>query len=302
MNQREERRASAGQIVEEGEFLRRCGSLLLGLPADKAINRILALLGRAHRSDRAWLIRYNQDFTHFWNTHEWARSGSSEHVVELQGIPVEMGAWMHETLLKNKAVYIQDSKRMPRRAKALQSEFMRQSIRSLLSVPVFYRGKLMLQIGYDTTTHEGDWSEEEIWLLREVGRLFALRLFADSAPPAFQPDVEEKEDASIHLQESSVHRRIMLDQVTHITADGDYSRMNFLNAPSASDNRSLRYWESALSPRRFVRISRSVIVNCSRIQSLDRRGGIWRLQLRGLAEPLTVGRSYRADLKHRLES
>jgi len=297
-----EGQAAIAQAMNEGDFLRRCGSLLLGLPADKAINRILASLGRAHRADRAWLIRYNHNFTHFWNTHEWTRAEASKHVMDLQGVPVEMGAWLHETLLKDQPVYLEDSKRMPRRAKALQTEFLRQGIRSLLSVPVFYRGRLMFQIGYDATVAKTLWSEREVRLLQEVGRLIALRLLANAAPPAFEPDGDVEKVPSIHLQECSVHRKVSLDQITHIRADGDYSLMNFLNAPNASDTRSLRYWESALTPRHFIRISRSVIVNLNCVESLDRRGGNWKLRLRDVSESLSVGRNYRTDLRHRLES
>ena len=187
---------------DENEFLRYCGSLLLGLAADKAITRILTLLGRSHRADRAWLIRYNHDFTHLWNTHEWTRGETSKHITELQGVPVEIGAWLHEKLLKDEPVFIEDTKRMPRRAKALQSEFTRQRIRSLLSVPVFYKGRLMLQLGYDSTTANADWSDADVDLLRQVGRLFALRLLANPDPPSFQPDDEVQDSAPIHLQES----------------------------------------------------------------------------------------------------
>jgi DNA-binding LytR/AlgR family response regulator len=225
----------------------------------------------------------------------------SQHVLDLQGVPVEMGAWLHESLLKNKHVLIKDSKRMPRRAKVLQSEFLRQGIYSLLSVPVFYRGKLMFQIGYDAAVAGFDWKETEIRLLREVGRLFALRLLAESVAPAFQPDEEAQELATILLRDSTVHKKGFLDQITHISADGDYSLIHFLGARKVSDSHSLRHWESALTPRRFIRVSRSAIVNLSCVETLDRRGGNWKLGLRGMAEPLPVGRNFRTNLRHRLE-
>ena len=66
------------------------------------------------------MIRYNRDFTHFWNTHEWTRGEVTKHVTELQGVPVEMGAWLHETLLKNEHLHIADTKKMPRRARVFR--------------------------------------------------------------------------------------------------------------------------------------------------------------------------------------
>ena len=288
------------KAMDSDLFLQRCGSLLLGLPADKAITRILASLGRANRANRAWMIRYNAEFTHFWNTHEWTRGETNKHVTELQGIPVEMGAWLHETLLENEHLHIADTRKMPRRARALQAEFLRQGIGSLLSVPVFYRGRMMLQIGYDTAAIGINWSDGEIALLRKVGRLFALRLLANPSGPAFQLQDAPVSAASIYLRDYGSHQKVPLDEINYITAQGDYSRMYFHEEREQSDARSLRYWESVLAPESFIRISRSVIVNLTCVERLDRRGGQWKLELRGVTEPLSVGRKYRANLFHRL--
>ena len=115
-------------------------------------------------------------------------------------------------------------------------------------------------------------------------------------------DEEAGSRPKIHVQERGNHQRVPLDEITHITAEGDYSRLNFLEADGLPDTRSLRYWESALTPRRFVRISRSVIVNLDCVEGLDRRRGDWKLELRGVEKPVSVGRNYRTDLKYRLES
>lgn len=279
-----------------------CAALLLGLPADKAIQRILASLGRTHRADRAWMIRYNSGFTHFWNTHEWTRGKASRHVAELQGVPVEMGAWLHETLLKNEHVHIADTRKMPRRAKGLQSEFLRQGIRSLLSVPVFYKGKMMFQIGYDTTVKKETWTEEEVDLLRRVGRLFALRLLVDCAPVLLDVEDETVGSSFVRLKVDGSHHKAEIADISHINAQGDYSQFSFRDGRDLSDSRSLRYWESALSPRSFVRVSRSVIVNLNWIETLDRRGGAWKLHLQGRGGPIPVGRSYRTALMHKIDA
>ncbi|MGE9267929.1 MAG: hypothetical protein ACQKBY_07515, partial [Verrucomicrobiales bacterium] len=94
--------------------------VMLGADRDLAITRALGLLGRAHRADRAWLIRYNEAFTHFWNTHEWTGDGVSEHVGDLQGVPVDFAAWLHESLKVGRPVYIADPRKIPRRARAFQ--------------------------------------------------------------------------------------------------------------------------------------------------------------------------------------
>lgn len=287
--------------LEEFRFLHRCGTLLLGLPPDKAIPRILGMLGRKHRADRAWMIRYNPEFTHFWNTHEWTRGDTRPHVADLQGIPVEMGAWLHETLLQDQNLMITDTGKMPRRARALQAEFQRQGIGSLLSVPIFHQGRMRFQIGYDAKSTNVRWTDQEAALLRQVGRLFALRLLA-CAESVWVGGTEEAPTTSsrVHLLDRSVHQRFDFDDITHITADGDYSQVHLQGAPSIHDTRSLRYWQSALSTRHFIRISRSAIINLHHLDQLTRRGGNWKLTLQGNTPPLSVGRNYRTDLLHKL--
>ncbi|MBB5352804.1 DNA-binding LytR/AlgR family response regulator [Haloferula luteola] len=282
---------------DDKRFWYRCAHLLMRLPPDQAIPRILRSLGRAHRADRAWLLRYNRGFTHFWNAYEWTRGDATAHVEELQGIPVEMAAWLHERLLLDQPVQISDVAQMPRRARALQAEFRRQGITSLLSVPIFHRGRLAFQIGYDATQRSESWSDPEIDQLRQVGRLLALLLLsdptrdADPAPPVSQ----------VHLHQASRHHSLPLEEITHITALGDYSRVHFLDGRDLSDARSLRQWESELTPVRFLRINRSTIVNLLCLESLDRKGGAWKLSLRGLASSLSVGRPFRAALRQRLD-
>ncbi len=289
------------RAVDEAIFWRRTAALLLGASVDGGINRILRMLGEAHGADRAWLIRYDWGFTHFWNTHEWARGEASAYVGELQGIPVELAAWLHESLLNDRPVYLADTRKMPRRARALQAEFRRQGIKSLLAVPVFFRGRLALQIGYDTTRERASWTEEDVELLRRVGRLFARRLLAYSRAPAFAEGIKPGEPAVVHLQNASEHRGVGMAEITHLAAQGDYSRVHLLGGGTALDSRSLKHWESELSERQFVRVSRSVIVNFAYVEGLDRRGGAWRLAVREVEGAIAVGRSYRPGLRQRMD-
>ncbi len=285
---------------EEMRFWQRSSGLLLDGDVDLAINRILRILGQGHRADRAWLIRYNRTFTHFWNTHEWVRAGESEHVTELQGMPVEMGAWLHESLLADRPVHLEDTRKMPRRARLLQAEFRRQKIESLLAVPIFHRGRLLLQIGFDTTRRRERWTDGEVALLRRVGCLFVRRLLMVPRRSVFEEEIEPGRGAVMHLQNSTKHSRVTLEEITHLTAQGDYSRVHLLGGGSDWDARSLKHWASELSGRRFVRVARSVIVNVACIEQLNRSGGVWRLEVRGVGGVIRVGRIYRAGLRQHL--
>ena len=91
-------------------------SWLLHGNVDEGVSQVLGLLGSRHGSDRAWVIRYDDDFTHLWNTHEWTAPGVASFVAELQGIPVEAGTWVHEGMQRDGRVLVADVARTLRTA------------------------------------------------------------------------------------------------------------------------------------------------------------------------------------------
>lgn len=70
------------------------------------------------------------------------------------------------------------------------------------------------------------------------------------------------------------------------------------------DLRSLAVWAGLLSQSHFQRIHRTAIVNLLHVEGLDRHAGTsgerWDLKVRAVAQPWTVARAYRAELRSRL--
>lgn len=110
---------------------------LLTMPAAEAISIALSDIGELADVDRAWMFAYDASLLRFRNTHEWCREGVVSHVGDLQDAPVTMIAWLHRSLARGEAVAINDVSRLPRQARALQVEMLRQGDKSVLSVPVF---------------------------------------------------------------------------------------------------------------------------------------------------------------------
>jgi DNA-binding LytR/AlgR family response regulator len=265
---------------------------LLTPDADAGIMRILERFGESYGADRAWLLRYNAAFTHFWNTHEWARPGVKSFVNELQGIPVEMGAFLHEKLEKGEAVHLVDVTTLPRRASAMRAEFQRQGIRSLLAVPVLWQGRLALQIGLDANTLRAHWGAREEEALREAGRLIGLRLASTTLTTPAAPQA--------HIHDGADTLSVAPAEILWIESAGDYSAVHFRNGRSAMGLRSLTVWEQLLSREQFIRIHRTLIVNVSQIYQLTRAGGTWKVFLHGAARLFPVGRKHRALVRHHL--
>lgn len=269
---------------------------LLQENVDEGVSHVLRLLGTCHGADRAWVIRYDDDFTHLWNTHEWVAPGVPSFVADLQGIPVEAGAWVHDGLKRDARVLVADSARMPRRARGLQTEFQRQGILSLLALPVFRGDRLRFQIGYDAVRHHRVWSEGEISELQDAAELIARCLENRGGNsrvpfPAFAPEAR-----LFHLRIGAGSVAVPLSEIRWIEADGDYTVVHIRGNRRLTERRSVREWEGLLPKEDFIRVHRGAIVRVDAIARLERGGGQWQLEL-AEGPALSVGRAYRAALR-----
>lgn len=272
---------------------------LLQENVDEGLSHVLRLLGTCHGADRAWVIRYDDDFTHLWNTHEWAAPGVASFVTELQGIPVEAGAWMHDSLQREGRVFVPDVARMPRRARGLQTEFQRQGILSLLAVPVYRGERLAFQIGYDAVRRHRVWSEAVLAELKASAELIARCLENRGGSgripyPAFAP-----ESRLFHLRIGAGSVAVPLSEILWIEADGDYTVVHTRGNRRITERRSVREWEGLLPKEDFIRVHRGAIVRIDGIARLERGGGQWQLELSEGAV-LSVGRAYRPALRMQL--
>jgi hypothetical protein len=272
---------------------------LLAEDVDEGVTRVLGLLGSRHGADRAWVIRYDEAFTLFWNTHEWVAPGISPQLGEVQGIPVDMGLWIHEGLHRDGHVMIPDVENMPRRARGIQVELQRQSIRSLLSLPVFRDGKLAFQIGYDAVREARIWPEEEIRECSDVANLIARSLWIRGTGDILFRSTNP-EDRVIHLRSGTESVALPVSDIVWIEASGDYTVVHSKGRQRQTERRSVRDWEGILAREDFLRIHRGAIVRAGAIQKLDRTGGKWRLTLAPDGLVLPVGRAYHAVVRLRL--
>jgi len=105
----------------------------------------------------------------------------------------------------------------------------------------------------------------------------------------------------IEVRDGERVRYVAADDVAWAEADGPHVRLH--TAHGVFEIReTLAHLESALDPRRFVRIHRSFIVNVGQIKELQPWfGGDAVLILKG-GQQLKVSRTYRAQLKQRLNA
>lgn len=283
-------------------WLYAAGHALLSLPFEDAVSSFLKFAGEAADADRAWIIGYNRETTHFYNTHEWCRPGTASYVEDLQHTPVSMIAWLHERLVRKEAVMVNAIERLPRTARALQAEFVRQKNRSVLSVPLFHEDRIFGILGFDATHAPRRWPPEVARTLFQCGSLIvAAWTRAPEAPSAPVMWSADQRPALIYLHQGGHIRGVPVDHIRAVCAEGDYTRVHLQQGPAALELRPLKAWASLLPRKDFQQVHRSTLVNVRHITTLDRPAtGTWRVYLRGLDAALNVSKRFRADLRSRL--
>lgn len=275
---------------------------LIARPFEDAVAAFLEYAGLAAGADRAWIIGYNRVATHFYNTHEWCRPGVASYVEDLQHTPVAMISWLHDHLAHGRAVMVNDIGRLPRPARALQAEFVRQGNRSVLSVPLFHEGRIFGIVGFDATRAPVRWETSIAATLSRCGSLIAAAWTRpDAVPPPVMWKPAEQQPALIYLHKGDLVRAVPLDRILAIRSERDYTRVHLADGVSTLELRPLKVWEAMLPRADFQKIHRSVIVNVRRIESLQRpSSGNWTVTLQDLPDPLPVSKGLRAELRSRL--
>ena len=278
------------------------GHSLLTRPFEDAVAVFLEHVGHAADADRAWIIGYNREATHFYNTHEWCRPGVRSYVEDLQHTPTGMISWLHDHLVRRRAVMVNAIGRMPRAARALQAEFIRQQNHSVLSVPIFHEDRIFAIVGFDATRAPARWGAAVAAALFRCGELIAAAWTrAESSPPPVMWKRADRHPSLVYLHKGDLLRAVPMDRILAIRAERDYTRVHLADGVSTLELRPLKAWEALLPRADFQKIHRGVIANMRRVESLERpAAGNWSLLLQGLPAALPVSKAFRSEVRSRL--
>ena len=90
-------------------------------------------------------------------------------------------------------------------------------------------------------------------------------------------------------------------EIAALRADGDFTHVFVADQPAVMIWRTLGHFESLLPSPPFLRLGRSLIINCDRLRKVEtpsRAGGL--ITLEGMSEPLVLGRTAAARLRETL--
>src|SRR5450756_1344808 len=105
---------------------------------DREIQRALQQIGQFAEVDRSYLFLFSPDLKRMTNTHEWCAPGITPFIDQLQDIPSDRFPWLMNQLRHLDTVYLPRVADLPDEAHNEKEEFLTQSIRSILIVPISY--------------------------------------------------------------------------------------------------------------------------------------------------------------------
>lgn len=140
---------------------------------DDAVTGVLQRLNEFFRMGRAYVIRFRPGGQTMDLVHEWCAPGIRPFLDEMQGIPLEAHAWVTGQIRRGRTVHVPDVDDLPEAAAFEQAEFRRQSIESLLLIPLISDQNAFGMLGFDSVNQRFHWNREEITTLQVVADIIA---------------------------------------------------------------------------------------------------------------------------------
>ncbi|MGM0436646.1 MAG: HD domain-containing phosphohydrolase [Bacillota bacterium] len=138
---------------------------------DKTIDATLAKLGKDMEAERSYIFESGED--HIMScTNTWFRSKKAQTVIN-DNNPIEVQNWMYGQLLNQKPVSIKNVNDIPLKAVDDRREFKKQSVKSLLWVPMIVENQVIGFLGVDSISSEREWNDNDIQTMQLIASIVA---------------------------------------------------------------------------------------------------------------------------------
>lgn len=164
------------------------------------VQEVLRGVGEFVGADRAYLYLTRDDGKTLDLAHEWCAPGVTSPGRPETGLSADQYAWFAEKLRSEGVVYIRDAFELPDDAAAERAILESWGVRSLLDVPLLWRGQVMGMLGFSGTSQNADWDGDDIRLLKLVAGVLVSAFQRARAEEAVRVQTRRLE-ALINLQE-----------------------------------------------------------------------------------------------------
>ncbi|GAB3043763.1 PAS domain S-box protein [Spirosoma pulveris] len=149
-------------------------SRLLSITApelDAFIVESLARIGEYNRADRVYVFKYLKNGTIMSCAYEWCAEGIEPQLPHMQNDPISLYPWWHQKMVNQETIRLVTLDDLPSHAVPERKSLERQSIQSLLVVPMFLDHELIGYVGFDAVREERNWDKNDTDLLNTFASL-----------------------------------------------------------------------------------------------------------------------------------
>ena len=166
-------RAFANQAARDN-LLSKISRTFIDKDLSSAIDLTLRLVGEFTKSDRTYVMGYNNSQNQYIFTHAWIKPGIESLSDEVYEMSDESLPWFHQQCQLGQTIQLSLPGDLPAEAVAEKAYIERESIKSLLHVPMLHLDRLVGFIGLDCICQPNDWTPEDIKFLTLVGEIIAM--------------------------------------------------------------------------------------------------------------------------------
>lgn len=124
----------------------------------------------------------------------------------------------------------------------------------------------------------------------------------EDSPANNDPTKRLEYDDRLFITADGVSKFIKISSIQCITAEKDYSYIYLTNGKKLLILKPMVEWEERLTPKYFVRIHRSTIVNLEYVEKVEKWfNASYRVYIQNINEPFQMSRRYASKLKERFK-
>ncbi|WP_177188021.1 GAF domain-containing hybrid sensor histidine kinase/response regulator [Methanolobus profundi] len=140
---------------------------------DEMLDDTIRACGELFNMDRAYISIISDDWKEITVTNIWCAPKVDDPTRKQRIFSLEEHTWFKEVITGQEYILIPDTEEMGIERAALKKDLIKNSIRSLLSIPLEKKGTYFGFIGFDSVRRKCTWTKEQISLLKIVAGIIS---------------------------------------------------------------------------------------------------------------------------------
>lgn len=143
---------------------------------DEKIELALEKMAEFVKADTGYVFMFSNDLKTFSLTHIWQNKYIQAEKQFLQEIETSSMPWWISRISSNTPVVVPSIDKLPKAATYERQLISRQNIKSAVDVPLMYNNTVLGFLGFGSTFNNRNWTEDDISLLKILGKIIANAL------------------------------------------------------------------------------------------------------------------------------